>query len=199
MYSKTYKDDKITLYCGCEYDNKKPKLTACGYDSSNMGQASRATRTEAEHIVPASWYGQTRACWRTNVCPNKQNRECCYAIDYTFRVAHNDLFNLAPAIGQVNALRSNHPYAEIPGEDRNFGSCDFEFENDEAEPKSDIRGDIVRIYFYMKQTYGLTASQQDETLLQTRSQADPLDATELARNNRIKAVQGSGNPFVENH
>lgn len=44
-----------------------------------------------------------------------------------------------------------------PGEDRIFGTCDFEFESDEAEPKEDIRGDIARIYFYMKQTYGLTA------------------------------------------
>ena len=64
MYKQVYKDHEITFYCGCEYANKKPDLQSCDYDSSQRSQASRAKRTEAEHIVPASWFGQGRACWR---------------------------------------------------------------------------------------------------------------------------------------
>ena len=86
----------------------------------------------------------------------------------------------------------------LANEERDFRTCAFEFENEIAEPRADIRGDAARVYFYMKQTYGLTASPQDEVLLQTWDQADPADAAEVARNNKVKAVRGNADPFVEN-
>ncbi len=198
MYGKVYHDRQVTFYSGCDYEKKKPKLTACGYDSSNRPQAHRATRTEAEHITPASWFGQNRPCWRTNLCSGgKNNRACCEKIDHAFRTAHNDLHNLTPAIGQINALRSNHPYGLTSGEDRDFGSCDFEFKNNQAEPKPDIRGNVARVYFYMEATYGFTASPQTRSLLVTWHQQDPVDSAETSLNNRIKSIQANGNLFVE--
>ena len=135
MYNKVYEDRKITFYCGCKYSNKKPDLQDCNYDSSNQGQSIRAKRTEAEHIVPASWFGQGRPCWREGLCSGgKKNRDCCEKIDFAFRTAHNDLHNLTPAVGQINALRSNKPYALISGEQRDFGSCNFEVDSSQAPP-----------------------------------------------------------------
>ena len=202
MYRKIYGDNEVTLYCGCNYTNKTPDLQACGYDGSGQSQAARATRTEAEHITPASWFGRTRACYRSNLCPTnagfKSSRQCCEQIDRYFETALNDLHNLAPAVGQVNAIRSNHPYGLVANEDRDFGTCDFEFENNVAEPTDNIRGDIARIYFYMEATYGLTVSPQDRALLETWSAADPPDTRELERNELVKAIQGRGNSFVEN-
>ena len=48
-----------------------------------------------------------------------------------FRYMEADLYNLQPAIGEVNGLRSNYSMEMIPGEKREFGACDVEIEIDE--------------------------------------------------------------------
>ena len=45
-----------------------------------------------------------------------------------------DLYNLQPAIGEVNGLRSNYQIAIIKGEPREFGKCDIEIQNKKVEP-----------------------------------------------------------------
>jgi deoxyribonuclease-1 len=60
-----------------------------------------------------------------------------------------------------------------------------------------VRGDIARIYFYMRDRYQLRLSKGETRLLEVWSRADPVDAWELERNRRIRAVQGFGNPYVE--
>lgn len=65
----------------------------------------------------------------------------------------SDLYNLVPAVGEINGLRSNCSFGMIPGEKREFGSCDMEIENRKAEPPSGVRGKITRTYFYMDWAY----------------------------------------------
>jgi deoxyribonuclease-1 len=50
-----------------------------------------------------------------------------------------DPMNLVPAIGSINAQRSNYSFSVIGGEKRQFGTCDFEISNRKAEPKEEIR------------------------------------------------------------
>ena len=110
-----------------------------------------------------------------------------------------DLYNLTPADGQINALRSNYNYALITGEPRQFGNCDFEIENRKAEPRPEIRGDIARIYFYMDDAYpghGII-SKKNRKLLQAWDKQDPVDDWERERAKRIEAVQGNTNKFVQ--
>ena len=64
-----------------------------------------------------------------------------------------DLYNLQPAIGEVNGLRSNYQIGEIDGEVREFGKCDVEIKNKKVEPAPKIRGDIARTYLYMEYAY----------------------------------------------
>ncbi len=55
----------------------------------------------------------------------------------------SDLYNLVPAIGEINGLRSNYSFAMIPGEKREFGTCDLEIENRKAVPRPEIiKGDV---------------------------------------------------------
>ncbi len=65
----------------------------------------------------------------------------------------SDLYNLIPAIGEINGLRSNYSFAMISGEKREFGTCDMEIENRKAEPRPEVRGNIARIYLYMNWAY----------------------------------------------
>jgi len=70
-----------------------------------------------------------------------------------YRYMQSDMFNLYPAIGEINGLRSNYRFDMVAGEDRDFGPCDFEIEGRVAEPPEHVRGDIARTYQYMDAAY----------------------------------------------
>ena len=128
-----------------------------------------------------------------------KGRKCAEKINMAYRYMQADLYNLVPANGQVNALRSNYSYAMIPGEPRQFGDCDMEIENQKAEPRPEIRGDIARIYFYMNDAYpgkGII-SKKNRKLFKAWDKADPVDAWEKERAWRIKRIQGNINKFVQ--
>ena len=108
MYEKIYFDHEVTIYCGCDYNEKVVNLSSCGMEDVTV---ARAQRTEAEHLVPAWEFGRTRACWADG------GRANCLKIDDTFRAFHNDLHNLAPAVGEINGRRSNLAFGYIDGED----------------------------------------------------------------------------------
>lgn len=55
------------LYCGCKWNwvgksGGRIDAMSCGYEARK--QASRAKRTEWEHIVPAWTFGHQRQCWQ---------------------------------------------------------------------------------------------------------------------------------------
>ena len=60
---KLYKDNPVTLYCGCSFKGKKPNLSSCGYIPKKDNK--RANRIEWEHVVPAHSFGQSFSEWMT--------------------------------------------------------------------------------------------------------------------------------------
>ena len=60
---KLYKDNPVTLYCGCSYKGKKPNFSSCGYIPKKDNK--RANRIEWEHIVPVHSFGQSFSEWMT--------------------------------------------------------------------------------------------------------------------------------------
>ena len=88
-----------------------------------------------------------------------------------------DLYNLQPAIGEVNGLRSNYQIGEIEGEVREFGKCDIEIKNKKVEPAPKIRGDIARTYLYMKNAYPkyVIFNQNLKILIKKWDETDPVD------------------------
>lgn len=203
MYEEVFVDRRETLYCGCAFDaGRRVDHATCGYVPLNDNE--RADRVEAEHVIPASWIGQGRSCWREPICVDGdgerfRGRRCCEQIDADYRRAANDLHNLRPTVGEVNQRRSNYRFDEIPGEERRFGRCDFEVDRDgrRVEPRPDIRGDIARIGLYMETMHGVRLSRHHRTLFEEWDRADPPDAEERERDARIERLQGVGNPFVE--
>lgn len=178
-----------TLYCGCTYTDKTPDLKSCGLgDQSGF----RWDRTEVEHVVPAAALGTDRPCWEEG------GRDHCIQVDPIYKVAHSDLHNLWPSIGGINNARSAKAMGLLAGEERLYGTCDFEVneEMDRVEPRPEVRGDIARIYFYMEWMYGLQISEGQRRLLLHWHQTDPVDEWERTRDARIKALQGNSNPFV---
>ena len=188
-------DERRTLYCGCDYsrDGMVDPLT-CGYEAKRPG-STRSRRMEWEHIVPASVIGRGRSCWSEGhaECVTRsgsayKGRRCCAKVDDIFRQANADLKNLAPAIGELNADRSNLPHGEVPDEPRVYGACDFEVSRKPpaAEPAIPLRGFIARTWIYMNHTYALGLSDNDMAIYYAWAQAYPAQQWETERNNRIE-------------
>ncbi len=184
-----------SFYCGCDWEwagrsGGRVDLDSCGY--SIRAQPNRAVRIEWEHIVPASLFGQQRLCWQQG------GRSNCKRTDPLYNVMEADLHNLAPAIGEANADRSNFRFGVLPGTPSQHGQCPIRVAFDErtVEPRDEVKGLIARVYFYMHDRYDLRLSRQQEQLLMAWNLQYPPDGWELERDRRIARIMGHGNPFV---
>ena len=200
---KVYKDNPYTLYCGCTFKGKKSNLSSCGYIPKK--DRKRANRIEWEHVVPAHAFGQSFSEWRNGhpKCVNKKGkkfkgRKCAEKMNEEYIRMQADMYNLYPAIGEVNGRRSNYSMAIIKGEKREFGKCDVEIKNKKVEPKESIRGEISRTYLYMDSVYpgrGII-SKKNRKLFDAWNQSDPVDEWECERAKRIEKIQGNRNKVV---
>ena len=200
---KLYKAHPVTLYCGCSFKGKKPNLSSCGYIPKK--NKKRANRIEWEHVVPAHAFGQSFSEWRSghSKCVTKngkkfKGRKCAGKMNKEYRRMQADMFNLYPAIGEVNGRRSNYSMAIIKGEKREFGKCDVEIKNKKVEPKESVRGEITRTYLYMDSVYpgrGII-SKKNRKLFDAWNKSDPVDEWECERAKRIEKIQGNRNEVV---
>ena len=200
---KLYKDNPVTLYCGCSYKGKKPNLSSCGYIPKKNNK--RANRIEWEHVVPVHVFGQSFSEWRDGhpkcVLENGtkfKGRKCTEKVSEEYRRMQAEMFNLYPAIGELNGRRSNYSMAIIKGEKREFGKCDVEIKNKKVEPRESIRGEIARTYIYMDSVYpgrGII-SKKNRKLFDAWNKSDPVDQWECERARRIEKIQGNRNDVV---
>jgi deoxyribonuclease-1 len=203
-----------SFYCQCPYrrttvEEKQIRSgnlwvvgSVCGYQAKNPVTSkgkpnARTTRIEWEHIVPADWIATGFDC-------QDQIRAQCRAIT-GYNEAEGDLFNLVPAIGELNGDRSARLYNIISGEERAYGACDFEVTTSgagashvrgAAEPMPSIRGDVARVWLYMIGKYGVTVPSANKVLMESWSADDPVDEAERIRHDKIAELMGWKNPFV---
>jgi deoxyribonuclease I len=128
-----------------------------------------------------------------------KGRNCARKVALKFRYMESDMYNLVPAIGEINGLRSNYSFAMIPGEKRQFGKCDMEIEDRKAEPPPKKRGGVARTYFYMDWAYPGhdVISKKNRKLFKAWDKGDPVDQWECERSKRIEGIQGNENRFVK--
>lgn len=183
------------LYCGCKWtwvgkSGGRVDPGSCGYKTRS--QQTRADRTEWEHIVPAWTFGHQRQCWKNG------GRENCVDDDPVFRAMEADLYNLYPAVGEVNGDRSNFNYARVSGVAPQYGQCTtrVDFQQRAAEPRDEVKGLVARTTFYMFDRYKLNMSNQQQQLLMAWDKQHPVNAWEKERDRRTAAIMGHSNPFV---
>lgn len=187
--------DQGELYCGCKWQwvgktAGRVDHSSCGYEIRK--QENRAARTEWEHIVPAWTFGHQRQCWQNG------GRKNCIVADPAFRAIDADLFNLYPAVGEVNGDRANYNYGMASGNPSQYGQCNtrIDFGTRTAEPRNEVKGLVARTTFYMFDRYNLNMSRQQQRLLMAWNNQYPATAWERERNERIARVVGYSNPFV---
>ena len=201
-----YADNQVSFYCGCAYTGRKTvNAKSCGYQVRK--NAKRGANIEWEHIVPAHAFGHSLQCWHDREafpkCRTKKGklisgRKCCGRTNPLFKTMESDLHNLVPAVGELNADRSNYSFNMLPGEERRYGACDFEVDSKlrKAEPGPNVQGNIARTYFYFEETYDLNISRKQRQLFKAWNKNDPVDSWECERNRRIHEIQGNNNSYV---
>ena len=207
IYQELPQNYRRTLYCSCHFFEKKVSHDKCGYKPkrarTKKGKLNvRAFRLEWEHVVPAHAFGQSFRGWHSKKdfkeCQGLGGRDCARKVDNDFGFMEADLYNLWPAIGEVNGNRSNYSMAMILGEAREYGGCDLEIQDKKVEPRPEVRGDIARTYMYMNLAYpgrGII-SKKNRKLFEAWHKEDPVSEEEKARALAIQKRQGNCNPFV---
>lgn len=195
-----------TFYTGCDYsEDKYVDYNSCGF-VNNGKYETRSKKIEWEHVVPAHAFGQSFVEWRewNSQCVDSKGksfsgRNCASKVNMEYRYMESDMYNLMPAIGSVNAQRSNYSMAEIPGEERNFGESDIEISEQKFEPREEVKWDVARIYMYMDSTYPgkWIISNKNEKLFETWEKNDPVSSEECDRYKLVKSIQGNENVILK--
>jgi deoxyribonuclease-1 len=203
LEKKVYKNNRLTLYCGAAFDTKKKVTPPLGFTTTKY--VKRAKKIEWEHVVPAENFGRTFSEWRDGhkECVNSKGkafkgRKCADKVNIEYRYMQSDMFNLYPAIGAVNALRSNYNFTMLPDTKSDFGSCAMKIDNRKAEPPKAARGRIARTYLYMEGAYKrYSMSKSQRQLMNAWDKMYPVDAWECARAKKISSLQKSENNVVK--
>ena len=202
LEKQVYFDNKTTLYCNAEFNSQKQVMPPQGFNTTKY--IKRSKKIEWEHVVPAENFGRTFIEWQngSSICVNSKGkkfkgRKCAEKANTEYRYMQADMFNLYPAIGAVNALRSNYNFTMLPSEKSSFGSCEMKINNRKAEPPVSARGRIARTYLYMEETYSrYKMSRQQHQLMIAWDKMYPVNKWECQRAKRIATLQGNKNNIV---
>ncbi len=205
LQRQIYVDHWTTIYCGASFDSSKKVIIPPGFITPKYKK--RAKRIEWEHVVPAENFGRAFKAWRNGdaQCVDRngkhfKGRNCARKVNYDFRYMEGDMYNLYPAIGAVNASRSNYNFTMLPNSESLFGTCDMRIEGRKAQPPESARGRIARTYLYMDRSYPrYRMSKQQKKLMTAWDKMYPVSEWECTRAARIKAIQGDDNLFVSEH
>lgn len=206
LETQVYNDHRVTFYCLAPFDRKKNITLPEGFRTPK--HEKRALRVEWEHVVPAENFGRAFVAWREGDpdCRDNSGREfkgrkCAEKVSQTFRLMQADLYNLVPAIGAVNAMRSNYRYTQFSSTTPyTFGTCPMKVDAKQraVEPPDYTRGAIARTMLYMADAYSeyrLSSAQQK--LAVAWDTQYPVSDWECKRAYRIERIQGNANPFVK--
>ncbi len=217
LAAEVYTDRLRTFYCGCQYtvdpssrgETLKPE--SCQLPS-NLKWASKHNDVEWEHIVPAQLMpASTFTCWqKPNSFPRcvsksgevSSGRACCEKVDSAARNMIFDMFNAVPAAAQLNQYRSNDPYGEISDSQPHEGfgpQCEAQDLNSPGklfEPPDCKKGDVARVWFYMRDTHKVVIPNEMSAMFLRWSNSDPVSPSEQLYAERISKIQGTVNSYV---
>ena len=204
IMKKLYADRPYTFYCGCHFNEAGIDFSSCGFKPYK--DLKRAQRVEWEHIVPAADFGRAFPAWRQGDprCRDRRGkafkgRSCAKLVSVVFNRMESDLYNLVPAIGEVNGMRRDYPVGLLPDSPPIFGQCRTKIARGMIEPREEVRGFIARTYKYMNDSYrgrGIISA-KNEKLFEAWDKQYAPNPDEVLRARRIAKIQGNINRFVE--
>ncbi len=210
-----YQGHQTTIYCDCKYNYKDKKnmidRKSCGYEPRNKrtkkGKVNQRTRRiEWEHLIPSENFGRQFSCWREGdpKCINSKGkrykgRRCCTKVNKKYKLMQADMHNLFPAVGELNADRSNFKFDFDIAHPDKYGACEFDvnFKQRRVKVREEIRGIIARDYLYFYQKYNMKISKQEMKKFKAWNKSYPPNDWEIKRNKLISIKQGNSNKFIK--
>jgi hypothetical protein len=121
---------------------------------------------------------------------------------------HSDLHHLFPTIETANSARANYYYGMTSCGDAGQAACNWTQAGSQLgtltggstlifEVRPNHRGDVARAWFYFSTRYQIAIPDWSETILKQWHAADPPDAPERARNDKVEALQHTRNVFID--
>lgn len=125
-----------------------------------------------------------------------------FSKQFSKELQKGDLHHLFPSNAKINQIRGNHPFGEVEQEDNGVANCPsvlgFDKEGDQVfEPVDSHKGNVARALFYFSVRYQIAISPSEEAALRAWHKLDPIDETEIERNNKIFSIQKNRNPFID--
>ena len=114
-----------------------------------------------------------------------------------FVAARDDLHQMFPIERQSDMDRRGTLFGELRAGAATSERCGYRLAFQTFEPPEAARGAVARAMMYMHVQHGLPLVGPYE-MFQRWNEASPPDAAEQARNERIEALQGNRNPFIDN-
>ena len=132
--------------------------------------------------------------------------------------ALGDLHHLVPSKANINTMRKNAPFSDIPDDKTKYWLLDdkiftrpdqklidhySESTSNVFEPRESIKGDIARALFYFYTMYGATLVRKSKSFFSSMlpdicgwHRRDRVDSTEYRRTMAIGRIQSNINPFA---
>ncbi|MFL5348681.1 MAG: endonuclease I family protein [Hyalangium sp.] len=115
--------------------------------------------------------------------------------------AKSDLHHLFPVDSKANGTRGNFPFgkvAKVQWSSPSGAKFGLDAQGRKVfEPPDAHKGDVARAMFYFSSEYNKHIPPEEESVLREWNKLDAVDAAELDRDQRIAAIQGNVNQFVE--
>jgi deoxyribonuclease-1 len=160
-----------TLYCAKPFDGESGTVTASPIYSSKQLKSALRCVTDRQCTIMNPRYPYIAA----------------------------DLHNHYPALTRVELARRNAQFADladdVPSKFADIG-CDLKTSFQLVEPRDEAKGNIARAIFYMHVEYDLPIVGL-VPMYKAWHRLDPPDAEEKARNDKIEALQGTRNRFID--
>ncbi|MGC8114045.1 endonuclease I family protein [Metapseudomonas otitidis] len=170
FWKQLYAGPDTTLYCGKPFQGESGLLAASPVYAIKQIKSALRCVTDAQ-------------CREANP-------------QYPYMLA--DLHNLYPELARVELARRNALFGVVgdAASARTIDDCPLKSSFQLMEPKDEAKGNVARAIFYMHVEYGLPIVGQVQVFKQWHRQ-DPPDAAERTRNDRIAALQGTRNRFID--
>lgn len=188
-----YSTSRMYMYNYIDNNNNTITCVYSGYEKSwdYGGTGTNPSPINCEHTIPQSFFDE----------------------DEPMR---SDIHHLFPTYENWNSQRSNYPFEDIPDAQTTkwmyqtsyqtsipTSNIDWysEYYNNTFEPREDHKGNVARAVFYFFTMYptqagNITSVAAPELLYQWHL-ADPVDADEISRNDKIETYQGNRNPYID--
>lgn len=171
FWQELYSQGGHTLYCGQPFSRGDGTLSASPIYSSKQLKSALRCITDRQCTIMNPRYPYITA----------------------------DLHNYYPSLARVELVRRNAQFAELSNDiDSRFSDigCELKTSFQSFEPRDDAKGNIARAIFYMHVEYDLPIY-GPVAMYKAWHRLDPPDEQERVRNDRIEALQGIRNRFID--